>query len=234
MRIAIMQPYLFPYIGYFQLMRAVDKFVVYDNIQFTKKGWINRNRILVNGQDEYFTVPLKKDSDYLNVDQRKLADSFAGERIKLLRRIAEAYRRAPEFARVFPLVEEVFNQQEENLFRFIYGSLLKVNAYLRIPTEIIVSSSIPIDHSLRSEDKVLAICTAMQATDYINPSGGVELYSKERFRENDIGLHFLIPRPVEYPQLNHVFVPWLSIIDVMMFNSSDRIQEYLESYYSLA
>ena len=93
MRIAIMQPYLFPYIGYFQLMNAVDEFVIYDNIEFTKKGWINRNRILVNGRDSFITVPLKKDSDYLDVRDRYLADSWPSERVTILYRIKQSYRR---------------------------------------------------------------------------------------------------------------------------------------------
>ena len=84
MKLAIMQPYIFPYIGYFQLINAVDKFVIYDNIQFTKKGWINRNMILVNGKDEYITLPLKKDSDFLNVDERVLSDTFKQEKKKII------------------------------------------------------------------------------------------------------------------------------------------------------
>ena len=120
MKLAIMQPYIFPYIGYFQLINAVDKFVVYDNIQFTKKGWINRNRVLMNGKDEYFTISLKKDSDFLNVDQRMVSDIFKTDRIKLLRRISEAYRKAPEYNKVYPLVESIINEEEENLFAFIY------------------------------------------------------------------------------------------------------------------
>mgnify|MGYP001212086665 FL=1 len=233
MKIAIMQPYIFPYIGYFQLINAVDKFVVYDNIQFTKKGWINRNRLLVNGKDEYFTLPLKKDSDYLNVDRRKLADTFSTEKTKLLRRFAESYRKAPEFNSVFPLVEAVFNQPEENLFRFIYQSLEAVNTYLDIKTELVVSSTIPVDHTLKSQDKVIAICKALKATAYINPSGGVELYSKEVFKENNIELGFLKSNPLEYTQFKNEFVPWLSIIDVMMFNPKEKIQQYLQSHYSI-
>ena len=84
MKLAIMQPYFFPYIGYFQLIKSVDEFVIYDNIQYTKKGWINRNRILVNGTDYLISLPLKKDSDYLNVVDRQLAESWEKDRTKLL------------------------------------------------------------------------------------------------------------------------------------------------------
>ncbi len=233
MKLAIMQPYLFPYIGYFQLIQAVDKFVLYDNIQFTKKGWINRNRILVNGKDEFITLPLKKDSDFLHVDQRKLAESFATEKVKILRKISEAYRKAPEFDSVYPLVQAIINNNNENLFDFIYQSLRSVCSYLDIKTEIIISSTLPIDHQLRSQDKVIAICKALHASQYINPIGGVALYSKETFEQNNIALNFIKAADVEYKQFSNEFIPWLSIIDVMMFNPKEKVQQYLQSYYSI-
>jgi hypothetical protein len=228
-----MQPYIFPYIGYFQLINAVDKFVVYDNIQFTKKGWINRNRILVNGKDEYFTLPLKKDSDYLNVDERQLAEIFSTEKIKLLRKIKEAYKKAPCFDAVFPVIESIINQQEENLFKFIYQSLISVCRYLEIKTELIQSSSIPIDHTLKAQDKVIAICSHLQVSHYINPIGGLELYSKEVFNKFNIELSFIKSNTITYQQNNNEFIPWLSIIDVMMFNSEEKIQEYLQSGFTI-
>ena len=233
MKLAIMQPYIFPYIGYFQLINTADKFVVYDNIQFTKKGWINRNRILVNGKDEFFTISLKKDSDFLNVDQRKLSDTFKTERIKLLRRITESYRKAPEFNSVYSLFESVINNDEENLFSFIYQSLQTVCKYLDIKTEFIISSAVPIDHQLKSQDKVIAICKALNAAKYINPIGGIELYSKEKFEQNNIELNFIKSDPIEYRQFKNEFVPWLSMIDVMMFNSKEKVQEYLQSGYTI-
>lgn len=233
MKLAIMQPYIFPYIGYFQLINAADTFVVYDNIQFTKKGWINRNRILVNGKDDYITLPLKKDSDYLNVDQRRLSETFAADKIKLLRRVTESYRKAPEFSTVFPLLEKVINSEKDNLFEFIFYSLQIVCDYLDITTNFIKSSDIAIDHQLKAQDKVIAICKALGASQYINPIGGVELYSKEIFSQHQIDLSFIKSNAVEYPQFNNEFVPWLSIIDVMMFNSKERIQQYLQSFYTI-
>lgn len=233
MKLAIMQPYFFPYIGYFQLINAADKFVVYDNIQFTKKGWINRNRILVNGAAEYISLPLSKGSDYLNIDQRKLAGTFKTERIKLLRRINESYRKAPQFDTIYPLIESVINAEEENLFGFIYQSLQAVCQFLDIKTEFIISSTLPIDHQLRSQDKVIAICDALGANQYINTIGGKELYSKEIFQQYNIELNFIQSGTVEYPQFTNEFVPWLSIIDVMMFNSKEKVKEYLQNNYTI-
>lgn len=233
MKLAIMQPYFLPYIGYFQLINAVDKFVVYDNIQFTKKGWINRNRILVNGKDEYFTLPLKKDSDYLNVDQRKLAETFPAERLKLLRKLTVAYSKAPYYETVFPVIESIINQDEDNLFKFIYQSLQIICNYLDIKTKFIISSAVSIDHSLKSEDKVIAICSALNADRYINPVGGLELYSKEIFKKKNIELNFIKPGTISYVQFNNEFISWLSIIDVMMFNSTETLQQYIQSDYSI-
>jgi hypothetical protein len=233
MKLAIMQPYLFPYIGYFQLINAADKFVVYDNIQFTKKGWINRNRILVNGKDEYITLPLKKDSDFLNIDKRVIADSFNEERIKILRKISESYKKAPEFKSVYALAESILNNREQNLFRFLYQSLQAVCNYLDIKTEFIISSTLAINHELKSQDKVIAICKVLQPTTYINPIGGVNLYSKEIFQQHDIALNFIQATPVEYQQFSNEFIPWLSIIDVLMFNSKEKVQQYLHSYQTI-
>jgi hypothetical protein len=233
MKIAIMQPYFFPYIGYFQLINLVDKFIVYDNIEFTKKGWINRNRILVNGRDSYITLPLKKDSDYLDVRDRSLADNWPTERKSLLNRIAGAYRNAPYFGPVFLLIEKCLLTEEKNLFRFLFNSLIAVNEYLQIKTPLVVSSTIPIDHDLRAEKKVLAFCKAMGATDYINPIGGVKLYKKDEFSSEGTDLYFIKSADVIYQQFNQAFVPYLSIIDVMMFNSRDEIRQYLTSSYTL-
>ena len=225
-----MQPYFFPYIGYFQLIKSVDEFVIYDNIQYTKKGWINRNRILDKESDKLFTIPLKKDSDYLNVIDRKLSESWDKDRKKLLNLLYTSYNKAPYFKETYDVAKECLLDTEDNLFTFILNSLNKINDYLDIKTPIIISSSINIDHSLKSQDKVIAICKAREATTYINAIGGVDLYSKETFKLNSINLKFIKSQPITYTQFRNTFVPWLSIIDVLMFNSKDTIKEYLNSY----
>jgi len=221
MRLAIMQPYFFPYIGYFQLIAAVDMFIVYDNIKYTKKGWINRNRMLQNGKDMMFSLPLKGDSDTLDVCERELAADF--NRDKLLNQFKGAYRRAPYFAQTLPLVEQIVWYEEANLFHFLHHSIVKTCEHLGITTEIGISSGIAIDHDLKNQNKVLALCEAVGATTYVNAIGGMELYSKETFREKGIELKFIQSKPFEYPQFSHAFMPWLSIIDVMMFNSKEEI-----------
>lgn len=231
MKVGIMQPYFLPYIGYFQLMRVVDKFVVYDNIEFTKKGWINRNRMLQNGSDEYFTIPLKKGSDFLFIKERFLSDDFEKESSKMLRKIESNYRKAPFFNQCFPLIEEIFFYEEKNLFEFIYRSLVKIKDFLDIKTPLIISSSLPREiEMLKSQDKVIAICKEIKSTAYINAIGGMELYSKEHFASKGIDLKFIKSKPIEYKQFNNNFVPWLSIIDVLMFNSIEEIQNMLNCY----
>lgn len=226
-----MQPYLLPYIGYFQLINAVDLFIVYDNIKYTKKGWINRNRFLQNGSDVLFSVPLMKDSDFLDVRDRSLAPDF--NRDKLLNQFREAYRRAPYFEPAFAVFEKVMASPEMNLFSFLLASLGEVCRYLEIETPVAISSGIAIDHSLQGKEKVMALCRAVRADTYINLIGGQDLYSKPEFAAQGIELLFLKSRPYEYPQLGAPFVPWLSIIDVMMFNPKEGIRACLAGNYDL-
>ena len=226
-----MQPYFFPYIGYFQLIAAVDIFIVYDNIKYTKKGWINRNRMLQHGKDVMFSLPLKSDSDYLDVCERELAADFNRE--KMLNQFKGAYRGAPYFAQTFPLIKQIVRNGDANLFRFLHHSIVKTCEHLGITTEIRISSGIAIDHDLKNQDKVLALCEAVGANIYVNAIGGMELYSKETFRERGIDLKFIRSKPFEYPQFGDMFVPWLSIVDVMMFNPLDTIQTCIASNYEL-
>lgn len=231
MKLAIMQPYFLPYIGYFQLIAAVDQFIVYDNIKYVKKGWINRNRLLQNGKDVMFSLPLKNASDSLDVYERELAANF--NRDKLLNQIKGAYQRAPYFEQTYPLIEQIIQYEDTNLFRFIHHSIVKVCEHLKIKTEIKISSEIAIDHRLKNQDKVLALCQAAGANSYVNAIGGMELYSKEVFLEKEIDLKFIQSKPFEYPQFGNAFVPWLSIIDVMMFNPLNDIQALIATNYEL-
>ncbi len=231
MKLAIMQPYFFPYIGYFQLIAAVDQFVVYDNIKYTKKGWINRNRMLQNGKDVMFSLPLKSDSDYLDVCARELAPDF--NRDKFLAQITGAYRKAPYFAQTFPVVERILRHDDRNLFGFLHHSIVSLCQHLGIATEIRISSIIPIDHGLKNQDKVLALCATLGADTYINAIGGKDLYAKETFREKGIELSFIRSKAFEYAQFGNEFVPWLSILDVMMFNPLDPLHTCITTNYEL-
>lgn len=220
-----------PYIGYFQLIAAVDQFIVYDNIKYTKKGWINRNRILLNGGDVMFSLPLKKGSDSLNVVNRELSNDF--NRAKLLNQFKGAYSQAPHFKLAYPFLARIVGYEDNNLFNYIHNSIVQICEHLDIKTEIRVSSQFNIDHALTGQHKVLALCKAACADTYINSIGGVELYDKSEFGSQGIDLQFIRARPFQYEQFGHAFVPWLSIVDMLMFNPMNAILACLNESYEL-
>lgn len=229
-RIAIMQPYFLPYLGYFQLIKAVDVFVIYDNIKYTKKGWINRNRILLNGRDTLFTIPLAGSSDFLPINQKFIAADFESRRSHTLARIQEAYRKAPQFDNIYPVIERIFHDNSRNLFNFIYNSIREVLRVLGISTTLVVSSSLEVDHQSKGVHKVLAICNSLHAHTYINPIGGVELYTGKEFRDYGINLYFHNMNVVPYSQAADEFVSHLSIVDVLMYNSPEQVNALLDQY----
>jgi len=221
-----MQPYLFPYIGYFQLIHVADTFLIYDDVNYIKQGWINRNRILMNGAPMFFTLSLKGASSFKKICETEVGDN----RDKLLKTIDQAYKKAPFFDSVFPMFKDVFSQNEKNLSRFVIYSILAVVRYLGIETRIEISSGKGLFSEISNWERVLAICGAYQATDYINASGGKELYSREAFAGQGIDLHFLKTEKIEYPHFAPAFVPNLSIIDVLMHNPLATVKEYLRRF----
>ncbi len=226
--VGIMQAYFMPYIGYFQLINAVDEFVIYDNIQYTKKGWINRNRILQGDGDRYITLPLKKDSDYLDIRERYLSESFDSR--KMLQQIRTIYHKAPYYSDVAEWLEGIISYDDHNLFQYIFHSVKEVCHYLEIKTPIVVSSDMQYDVRLKGQDKVIAICKERNCDRYINAIGGMELYQPAAFEREGMELRFIQTVFQEYPQFKNSFVPALSIIDVLMFNSKEQIKEMLLSY----
>lgn len=224
-----MQPYFLPYIGYFQLLASVDQFIVYDNIKYTKKGWINRNRMLLNGTDVMFSLSLKKGSDSLHIVERELSAEF--NRSKLLNQFKGAYGRAPHFELTYPVLEQIVRHEDANLFRYIHHSIMQLCAHLGIKTEIRSSSEIAIDQDLKGQEKVLALCKAAGADTYINAIGGIELYAKDDFYSQGIDLQFIKSRPFDYAQFGAPFVPWLSIVDVLMFNSLNTVRHCINENY---
>ncbi|NRP53628.1 MULTISPECIES: WbqC family protein [unclassified Marinobacterium] len=226
-----MQPYFYPYIGYFQLMNVVDVFVLYDDIQYVKQSWINRNRILINGESSYISIPLKKASDYLHVKDRRLAATWDKDSLKLARKLAAAYSKAPYFKEIYEPLEKAIANGETNLFNFLFENLLGVKELLSIDTKLVVSSEIGDFTALQSQDKVIAICEALGASQYINPIGGIDLYNKNDFSRRGMELTFIRSIPEEYTQFRKPFQPFLSIIDVLMFNSIEQVKELINTSY---
>jgi hypothetical protein len=223
MILAIMQPYLFPYIGYWQLINAVDTFVIYDDVNFIKKGYINKNSILVGGKSQVFTLELLKASQNKLINKIEIGNNSD----KILKTISMAYKKAPYFNVVYPILEEILNNQEKNLARFLGYSLENISKYLEIDTKFIYSSNIEKNNDLKAQDKIIEINRKLNSSKYINALGGQELYDKERFKEENIVLKFLDTEPIEYKQFKNEFIPYLSIIDIMMFNGIDKVKEIL-------
>lgn len=229
MNVAIMQPYFFPYIGYFQLIHAVDTFVIYDDVQFIKKGWIHRNRVLVEGQPHPFVLPVQKMSQNRLICQheRALPHDVVAEQLKLLK---HAYQKAPQFESVFPLLEQVLSHPERNVGRYLAYGIEAVARYLGIQTTFIVSSELLEGVHLKSQARIISICQRLRADRYINAINGMELYDATAFEQVGIELSFIETRPFVYHQSRHPFQPNLSIIDVMMHCSKQDIQTMLDNH----
>lgn len=229
MTIAIMQPYIFPYIGYFQLINAVDKFVIYDDVNFINKGWINRNNILVSGQAHLFTIPLKDASQNKLINEVAIARNDPWKK-KFLKTVQQSYLKAPNYQKVFQLIEEIVNFEAETIADLTLYALQKTCLYMEIKTEIITSSAIYKNTALKAQERILDICKQEHASHYINPIGGMELYDKNAFDEQGIRLNFIKSLASPYPQFKNAFVPWLSIIDILMFNDQKNIDELLKEF----
>lgn len=229
MRLGIMQPYIFPYIGYYQLINTVDKFVVYDDVCFIKRGWINRNNILVNKKSFLFSVPLKDPSQNRLIRDIELVEE-KNWGTKFLKTIELSYKKAKHFSSVFSLLEDVINSEAANISQLAYKSLRSVVDYLGLPAELEQTSEIYNNANLKAQDRILDICKREKTDHYINPIGGMEIYSRELFERSGIKLNFLKTKTITYKQFDHEFVPNLSIIDVLMFNSREEIWEMLNLY----
>lgn len=229
MNLGIMQPYFFPYIGYFQLINTVDKFVIFDDVNYINKGWINRNRILLNKQEYTFTISLEKASQNKMINEIYLSTDIKWKG-KLLKTIEVAYKRAPLFKLIYPLIEGIIGFEEKNLSIYVSQSIKQLTNYLEIRTPI-VSSSVPYNTtSLKGQDKILEICRGERAELYVNPIGGRDIYQREAFEKQKIKLSFIKSKPIIYKQFGNDFIPFLSIIDVMMFNEKDKISNYLNEF----
>lgn len=229
MKVAIMQPYFFPYIGYFQLIATSDVFVLHDDVQYIKGGWVNRNRILLNGEDRIVTLPVQKGAYDLPINARSYVQDAQPYK-DIINLIQPAYSKAPFFQQVFPLLNDILMSADKNVARFNENLIRRIADYLGIKSKIIVSSDMEKNNSLAGELRVLEICKRLNATDYTNPIGGTALYHHETFNKQGIALHFLEAQNVRYQQRGEVWLPFLSIIDVMMELEPLAIQHHLMQF----
>ncbi|SMC40696.1 WbqC family protein [Moheibacter sediminis] len=230
MKIAIMQPYFMPYIGYFQLINAVDKFIIYDDVNYIKQGWINRNNILLNNKSHLFSVPLKDASSFKKINEIEINEILFPKWKDKFFKTLEVYKKAPFYESVRCILEKILISDQGKISDLIYYSLVEITKYIGIQTIIEKSSYIYKNSELQRAERLIDICKTEKANIYINPLGGQELYDKKYFSDYDIELYFIKTKAIQYPQFGDNFVPWLSIIDVMMFNTPEQINEMLNRF----
>ncbi|HEX2101776.1 MAG TPA: WbqC family protein [Candidatus Synoicihabitans sp.] len=228
MTIAVMQPYVFPYLGYYQLIKAVERFVIYDDVAFIKQGWINRNNLLVAQQKHLFSIPVSGGSSHRRICEIAVADEPRWA-TKLLRTIAQAYGHAPQFPSVYGLIESVL-ADARSIATLATRSLTAVWSFLDLSTEFVVASQRYDNQHLAGSQRVIDICRREGARRYVNAIGGRSLYYATDFAEHGIELRFLSSRLPEYPQFGGPFVPGLSMIDVLMFNAPGQVRAMLDQY----
>ena len=227
--VAIMQPYLFPYVGYFQLVNAVDIFVIFDDVQYIKGGWINRNRILEDQREGYLTFPVKKDSTFLNINERYFSPLTPQAEKKIIKRLTQTYEKAPYFSPTLELVVKSMRFHSGNVAQVICRSLKLIQQYLDAPLNFVYSSDLQESKEFKGAERVIRISRLLGADHYINAIGGQNLYSNEVFAENGIRLSFLQTGEIRYRQFSRSFAPNLSIIDVLMFNSVTDVRQMLNN-----
>lgn len=226
MLVASNQPYLFPYIGYWQLINLSDTFVISDSMQYIKKGYVNRNYILLNGERHRFTL------EVMGVHGTSLINevSVGNNSRKIISTIKHAYKSAPHFNEVFPIIDELLQNKEKNLARYLGNSIQSIAKYLGMDAEFIYLSELQGETTLKAQDRTIDICKRVHAEKYVNAIGGQNLYDKDSFKKEGIELSFLEVADLKYKQFYNDFVPHLSIIDVLMFNSKEEVNKLLNQF----
>lgn len=223
------QPYFIPYIGYWQLINAVDVFIISDDYNYINRGWISRNRVLEKGKPRYFNIEISHASSNKKINELSISKETFNKDQKLMQ-LRNVYRRAPYFIEGYTLMQKIFDYKELNLAYFLENSIKIISDYLEIKTEFLRSSSIPHNCELKKEYKIYDQCKYVGADVYINAIGGQKMYSFDQFEKQGIQLGFIRTKDVRYKQLWYDFVPDLSIIDVIMFNSKAEIKRLLQEY----
>ncbi|MPW28661.1 hypothetical protein F9L16_06545 [Agarivorans sp. B2Z047] len=219
-KIAIIQPYLWPYLGYFQIIDKVDTFVLFDDVSFIKRGWINRNNLLVNNQAHRFSIPVKNASQNRKINEH----AFTGEFASFQKLYEQNYRHSKNYPLIRNYLTECINFQSLNVAEFIHNSIELLKPILEIKTDIILSSTLDYSRQATASEKIISICNTLRANEYINPIGGINLYDKKQFNKQGIKLKFLAPELVKYKQQSEGFTPALSILDFVSNAVDPRIR----------
>ena len=227
-----MQPYFFPYIGYFQLMNLVDKWIVFDTVQYIYHGWINRNRILhpTSGW-QFVIVPLETHSHNIIIKDVKITEQIEWK-TKILGQLTHYKKIAPFYSQTIEIISECFECKEKNISKFNVNILSVISNYLDIEFKYEFHSEMHTKLEVVEDpgDWALKISEVMNATQYVNPIGGKDLFDKNKFIEKGITLNFLEQNKFEYNQKREYFEKNLSIIDILMWNSKAQIRELLNGF----
>lgn len=233
MKFAIMQPYFLPYIGYFQLINAADRFILLDDVQYIRHGWINRNRILKpEGPGfSYISLPLARHTSKVLIKDIEVAGEN-GWKEKILRQLDHYKKKAPFYKEVLELVKTCFSCPETNITRFNGWCLQSVCSFIGIDFKIEISSQMSLDYSnVHAPGQwALRICEQLGGNEYLNPCGGMEIFDRNLYQSSNVSLRFMSPQGTEYNQGRGFFEPNLSIIDVLMFNSASETKSLLSKF----
>ena len=192
------QPYLFPYIGYWQLINLTDIYIIADNVQYIKKGYINKNYILSNSKSHRFTLEAQGVHLGKLISEIKVGNNAK----KILKTIFHSYTKAPYFSDIYPMLENILLNDEKNLAKYIGYSIERIADFLNIDTKLINESDLYVDDSLNAQHGIINICKIFNADQYINAIGGQKLYNKEDFEKDGIVLNFLKTDEITYKQFN--------------------------------
>ena len=226
--IGVMQPYIFPYLGYFQLLNEVDDFIFYDDVNYIKSGWINRNNILVSNKSKLITIPCIGASSNKKINQIKV-DRRNRQFAKTVMTIKQSYSKAPFFEEVYPIIADVLLSEEENLALIAAESVVQVAKYLDLNKSYYFSSSeFPTISGMERSQRLITIVKELNGQRYLNVAGGKSLYSRQEFASHGIELGFVQACLTPYKQFGEDFVDGLSIIDVLMFCSKSQIHSMLK------
>lgn len=229
-----MQPYFFPYIGYYSLIKHTDKWIVFDTVQYIQKGWVNRNRIIHPQKPEsiYITIPVKSHERSISIKDVQITQDVDYKE-KIMGQLTSSYKkRAPYYSDVMDLISQCLNLDTENLCDLNVYCLKETCKYLNIPFDFSIFSrmNLEIDDVNTPGEWALNICKALNANEYINPPGGIDLFDNKKFEDNNIKLKFLRSNLKEYNQKKNVFIEGLSVIDIMMFNDVRAINGMLNDF----
>lgn len=233
MKVGIMQPYFFPYLGYFSLIKHTERFILFDTVQFIRHGWIERNRILKPDSDwQYIQTPLVKTSQSTPI-KSMLINNNTDWKGKILAQLQHYKKKSPYYFATIDVLKDIFNSEYDDIVSFNHVSLKKICEYIGIDAQIDVFSQMDMDiEPVNSPDEwALNICKAMGGVEeYWNPIGGTSFFDRDKYRQNNIKLFFQQMTLAEYDQKRPNFEMGLSIIDVMMFNSKEEINKMLDNY----